>query len=218
MANMKKVTLEEFLELRNSNEPIDCTKIIIKGKSKLSEYKIWKGIKNRVTNPNRYDAEHYFDKGITCSEEWFNCFEQFFYDLGPRPDKNASVDRINNDLGYCKENCRWANKQEQASNRGTFNDIFTYNGETKVLKEWARVFNIKYTTLYNRIYRSKMSFEDAIHYNNELIFTINGETHSLKEWCEIYNMDHTVVYNRYNKHKWSIEEALTIPKGGKRKK
>lgn len=133
--NYEKITVAEFLELRNSGEEIDCTKIIIKGKSKLREYKIWKGIKNRVTNKNRDDADHYFNKGITCSEAWFNCFEQFFFDLGPRPNPEASVDRINNDLGYCKENCRWATKQEQASNRGAFNDIFTYNGETKVLKD-----------------------------------------------------------------------------------
>ena len=215
---MEKITIQKFLELRESCEPIDCSQYVIIGKSKLREYKIWKGIKNRVTNPNRYDADHYFNKGINCSDEWFNCFEQFYYDLGPCPNKDSSVDRINNDLGYCKENCRWASKTEQTSNRGEFNCIFTYNGESKVLKEWARIFNIKYTTLYTRIYRSNMSFEEAINFNNELIFTINSETHTLKEWCKIYNIEHDIVYNRYNKHKWSIEEALSIPKGGRRKK
>lgn len=213
---MEKITKEEFLKRRNDSD-FDCTKYIIKNKSKLSEYKIWKGIKNRVTNPNRYDADHYINKGIGCSDEWFNSFEQFYFDMGSKPNNKASVDRIDNSKGYCKENCRWATKSEQASNRGEFNDVFTYNGESKVLKAWAKEFNIKYTTLYARIYRSGMSFEDAINYKHELTFTINSETHTLKEWCEIYNIEHAIVYNRYNKHKWTIEEALTIPKGGRRK-
>lgn len=214
---MEKISINEFLEKRSEQE-FDCTKYVIVGKSKLSEYKIWKGIKNRVTSKNRYDADHYVNKGITCSNEWFNSFEQFYFDMGPRPNKEASVDRIDNNKGYCKENCRWASKTEQASNRGEFNDVFTYNSESKVLKAWAKTLGIKYTTLYSRIYRSNMTFEEAINYQHEITFTINSETRTLKEWCKIYDIDHSIVYNRYNKHKWTIEEALTIPKGGRRKR
>lgn len=215
---MIKVSVDEFLNLKQSETNLDCSKYGIIGKSKLREYKIWKAIKNRTTNPNRVDANHYFNKGIKCSDEWFNSFEQFLWDMGLSPSSSHSIDRINNDLGYSKDNCRWATQKEQCSNRGEFNLVFTYNGESKVLKAWADFFGIKYGTLYTRIQRDGMSFEEAINHSHIIPFTLNNETKSLKEWCEFYNMEYEIVYNRIHKHKWSLEEALTIPKGGRRNK
>ena len=215
---MEKITIEKFLELRESKASLDCSKVKIIGKSKLREYKIWKAIKNRTTNPNRVDADHYFNKGITCSIEWFVSFEQFLWDMGLSPDKSYSIDRINNDLGYSKDNCRWATRKEQSSNRGEFNLLFTYNGVTKVLKAWAEEFGIKYTTLYARIVRDNIPFEEAITYSHTIMRELNGEKKTLKEWCSIYNIEYDVVQNRISKHKWSLEEALTIPKGGRRHK
>lgn len=215
---MDKITLNEFLELRNTENAVDCSKLKIIGKSKLREYKIWKALKNRVTNPNRADVDHYFNKGITCCEEWFNCFEQFLYDMGMCPDKTYSIDRINNDLGYSKDNCRWASSKTQNSNRKDFNLVYTYQGESKVLKAWAEHFGIKYTTLYMRIFRNGMTFEEAINYVNTPTYELQGKTKSLKEWCILYDMEYKVVYNRLMKHKWSIEEALTVKKGERRNK
>lgn len=215
---MEKLTIEKFLELRESEATLDCSNVKIIGKSKLREYKIWKAIKNRTTNPNRVDADHYFNKGIKCSEEWFNNFEQFLWDMGLSPDSTYSVDRIDNNLGYSKENCRWATHKEQCSNRGEFNLLFTYNGETKVLKAWAEDLGIKYTTLYTRIVRDKMPFEKAISHSHIIMRELDGEQKSLKEWCSIYNIEYDVVMNRISKHKWSLKEALTIPKGGRRHK
>lgn len=105
----------------------------------------------------------------------------------------------------------------QFRNRGTFNKVFTYDDRSLTLKEWSIYFNIKYTTLYQRIYRSGLSFEDAIKKDpyNKLI-DLNGEKHSLKEWCIIKNIEFMVVINRIHKHKWSYEDALNTPKGGKR--
>lgn len=130
-----------------------------------------------------------------------------------------TIDRINPNGNYCPENCRWATMQTQSENRGEFNKIFTYKGESRVLKDWARVFNIKYTTLYNRIYRSGKSFEEAIQTDpfNKLI-SYNNENHSLKEWCELKNIEYKVVITRLNKHKWTFEEAINTPKGSRRKK
>lgn len=215
---MVKITLEEFLEKRGKNELLDCSTVKIIGKSKLREYKIWKAIKNRTTNPNRKDASHYFSKGIKCSEEWFNNFEQFLWDMGMSPDSKHSIDRINNDLGYSKDNCRWATYKEQSSNRGEFNLLFTYKGETKVLKAWAETLGIKYTTLYMRIVRDKMPFRKAIKYVKQVPYIFKGESKTLKEWCEVYNINYNVVINRLDKHKWSFEDALTIPKGSRRNK
>ena len=135
----------------------------IEGKicKELREYSIWRGIKTRVTNPNTDDYDRYMGRNIKCCDAWLNSFNQFYEDMGPCPE-GYSIDRIDPNGDYCPENCRWADSKTQAENRGDFNLIYTYNGETHVLKEWARIFNIKYTTLYQRLYRSNMTFEEAI--------------------------------------------------------
>jgi DNA modification methylase len=83
-----------------------------------------------------------------------------------------------------------------------------------VLKDWAKEFDIKYTTLYQRIYRSGLTFEEAIQKDpfNKLI-TIGIESKPMKKWCEIYEIDFNLVNNRINKYNWKPIEALSIPKG-----
>ena len=51
------------------------------------------------------------------SDEWLNSFETFVKDLGFPPTKNHTIDRIDNDIGYYKHNCRWATFEEQAKNK-----------------------------------------------------------------------------------------------------
>lgn len=153
----------EMLPENHLNSPTGCSlcskekskKKLIDGQDRkqMREYRIWKGMKTRVTNLNSTDGVHYIiEKGIKCCDEWLNSFEQFYKDMGPCPE-GYSIDRIDNNGDYCPENCRWAAAKTQCENRGEFNLIFTYNGETHVLKEWARIVNIKYGTLYTRIYR-----------------------------------------------------------------
>lgn len=192
-----------------SRENIETT--FGKRRSKMREYSIWKGMKTRVTNPNTDDSSRYIDRGITCCEEWLNSFEAFYRDMGECPE-GYSLDRINNDLGYFPENCRWASKTTQSRNRGEFNKLFTYNNETHVLKEWAEILNIKYTTLYNRIYRSNLSFEEAIQEDpfNRLI-ELDSEKHTLKEWSVIKNIPYKTLINRIHKHNWTYEKALQTP-------
>lgn len=204
----------------NNNLQLKLIKMkkLINGKDRkeMREYYIWKAMRSRVKDFNRPDSIYYAQKGIKICESW-DSFEQFYKDMGDCPE-NYSIDRIDPNKGYCPENCRWASKKTQSQNRGEFNKVFTYNGETHVLKEWAAIYNIKYTTLYNRIYRSNLSFEKAIQKDPfHRLVEFNGEKKTMKEWCSIYNIEYNVVINRLDKHKWSLKDALTIPKGGRRK-
>ena len=87
--------------------------------------------------------------------------------MGERPSKEYSLDRINNKGNYEPSNCRWTSNLIQSNNRSEFNLIYEYKGKFKTLKEWSKVLNIKYTTLYMRITRQNLSFEEAININKE---------------------------------------------------
>ncbi len=114
------------------------------GMSKTPEYKIWEGIKLRC-NPTTSKSSNYGKRGITISEEW-SSFEKFYEDMGPRPSKRYSIERLNNDKGYSKENCVWATRRQQQNNKR--NTLFTVlNGEVVPLAEAARSMGVTYNSL-----------------------------------------------------------------------
>ena len=122
-------------------------------------YNIWKSMRQRCFNKNHKQYKDWGGRGIMICKEWLK-FENFYRDMGNRPE-GKSLDRINNDGNYCKENCRWATRKEQCNNRRS-NHLITYNGKTQNISQWAGDLNIKRRIVFSRIMTYHWSVERAL--------------------------------------------------------
>ena len=140
------------------------TKNLIHGKSKTRLYNIWDNMKARCYRKYSDKYKWYGERGIKMCDEWLgeNGFISFQdWSLSNGYQDNLTIDRIDVNGNYEPNNCRWITQKEQCLNkRDTI--LFTYNGVTKPLKEWCREFDLKYYTIWKRIYVHHWSFEDAI--------------------------------------------------------
>jgi hypothetical protein len=123
------------------------------------EHRAWGAMIQRCTNPNDKGFFNWGMRGIEVCERWLHSFENFLEDMGNRPSKNHTLDRIDNDGNYCKENCRWATPKEQARNRRT-NVWYEYNGKRMIAMDWAIELGIHRTTLERNI--KKYPFEKIV--------------------------------------------------------
>lgn len=124
-----------------------------------TEYTIWSGLKTRCTNPKEKHWHCYGGRGIKVCERWKHSFEAFLADMGPRPSKGHSIDRIDNDGNYEPGNCRWATKDEQYGNRSNSRKI-TWGGITLCLSQWERRLGLGNQTLRARL-RNGWTIEKA---------------------------------------------------------
>lgn len=129
-------------------------------KRAMKEYRIWKAMKARCYAPSQTKG-YYKQNNIRVCDRWLHDFSAFIADMGPLPDENYSIERIDVKGDYCPENCKWIPMKEQPKNRN--NSIMVkYEGKQMCLKDWARYFNVKYTTLYRRFVLEHMAFEEAV--------------------------------------------------------
>lgn len=83
------------------------------GMSGSREYKCFHAMKARCNNPKDKRYKFYGAKGIKV--QW-DSFEEFYSDMGSRPNEKSSIDRINNDGNYCRNNCMWSDNLQQMRN------------------------------------------------------------------------------------------------------
>lgn len=124
------------------------------GMSKTRFYKIYRKMIERCY----YEQNNsYISNGIKVCDSWKENFLNFKNDMYESylehvekyGEKDTSIDRIDVNSNYCKENCRWATIKEQANNKRN-NVIIKYNNISKTLSEWADYLGWNYCTLANR--------------------------------------------------------------------
>lgn len=87
-------------------------------------YAIWTNMKTRCSN---LGDKNYGGRGIRVCNEWQSSFENFYRDMKEGYQDSLQIDRIDVNGNYCKENCKWVTRLEQAGNKR--NNIL-YRGET----------------------------------------------------------------------------------------
>jgi hypothetical protein len=115
----------EVLEKRNTTH----------GMAGSDTYRIWALMKDRCTNTNNKKFSAYGGRGIMFTPAW-TTFGGFLSDMGLRP-QGMTLERVDVDQGYNKQNCIWASRQTQGNNKR--NTVWlTAFGETKSLMDWVR--------------------------------------------------------------------------------
>lgn len=126
------------------------TKFITHGLTNTSIYKCWTSMKSRCLNPYDPSYRFYGAKGVTVCVQWIESFETFFADMGQRPSKKHSIDRIDSSGNYEPKNCRWVTTVMQNQNlRSNIN--ITYNGETLCCAEWSRRLGSSHNIVSRRL-------------------------------------------------------------------
>lgn len=164
------------------------------GMSQSPEYRTWIEIRKRCYNEKHEHYARYGGRGITVCDEWQE-FENFFHDMGRRPSPAHTIDRIKNELGYSKENCRWATRVEQANNRSS-NRFYEHGGQSKTLAEWSRELGLNPNTVWRRIHRQGWTIDEALQPIEAKLIDYDGTTKTLQNWCDLLGLDPCETYLR----------------------
>jgi hypothetical protein len=125
---------------------------------------IWASMKQRCTNKNVACFKNYGGSGISFDPKWA-CFRSFIEqvesEIGPRPSKQHSLDRIDNTKGYEPKNIRWSTQTQQLRNQRR-NRILEFDGQKKCLTEWAESTGINKYALTARLRTLKWDLEKAL--------------------------------------------------------
>lgn len=118
-------------------------------------YSTWHSMKQRCHNPTSAGYKNYGGRGIYVCPEWKNNFQKFVTDVGAKPSPQHSIERINNNGPYSKDNCKWVLPSEQIHNRRdskltSAQILEIYNTRRDIpARHWAKEFGVTTKTIFN---------------------------------------------------------------------
>jgi hypothetical protein len=118
------------------------------GMAKTPIFNIWWAMMQRCNDKNSQAYNRYGGRGINICESW-QSFEGFYADMGERPE-GMSLERVDNNGDYCKENVIWANAKTQANNKRS-NVILEHNGKKQTMQQWCDELGLKIATVWARL-------------------------------------------------------------------
>lgn len=141
------------------------------GMSNTRLYRIWNHMKERCEKRYSNVYKHYGQRGIALCDEWhdFEVFKEWALNNGYSDD--LTIERKDNDKGYCPDNCKWATMTEQANNKRN-NIKITVNNETMTINQWAKALGVEKSAIRFRL-KNGLSDYDAI--TKPFQYNINGK-------------------------------------------
>lgn len=124
------------------------------------EYRSWVAMRTRCHSVRASDYARYGGRGITVCQRWRDSFVVFLEDVGPKPSRAHTLDRIDNDGNYEPGNVRWATPTEQSNNRRN-NRLVEYRGQRLTVGQLAKLTGVSRGRLYGRL-NAGWPVEDAV--------------------------------------------------------
>lgn len=180
------------------------------GDSESRLFNIWCGMLQRCNNPNNDKYYRYGKRGITVCDEWqfgenpFIIFKDWAYNNGYSEyyelnrKEYISIDRIDNDIGYCPENCRWVSNDDQAINK-SYTIYLRYNKYVFSLSIWKKITGLSRHTLYGRYCLKWHPYDILTIPNGNFVKKYNGKR---------INLNVPIEYYKYNKFEEFYRKGL----------
>jgi hypothetical protein len=132
------------------------------GSIRSREYIAWCAMKQRCLYKNHIGYHQWGGRGIAICDRWLgeDGFVNFLSDMGTKPTKKHTLDRIDNDGNYEPSNCRWSTVKEQSANRRS-NRMIELDGVVKSLDDWSEIANVNRITIHSRL-KAGWGIKDAI--------------------------------------------------------
>jgi hypothetical protein len=127
------------------------------GSTRTPTYQSWRSMKARCYDKNSNRFQFYGARGIKVCDRWLNSFENFYSDMGERPD-GMSLDRVDTDGNYEPSNCKWSTEIEQANNKTT-NLLFTDGEQVWSLMRWCDIFGKDYKHIWYKYRTCRIPIE-----------------------------------------------------------
>ena len=178
---------------------------ITHGMTNTRTYHSWRSMKSRCYYPKNIAYDRYGGRGITVCSRWLDSFENFLEDMGVAP-TGLTLDRIDNDKGDSKDNCKWSTYEEQNKNRSD-TVMIEHNGKIQCASDWSKETNISKSSFCKRL-KNGWGAERSINQRSRGIYLeFNGECLSLKEWSIKLGVSYSTLKTRYFKG-WTPEKIL----------
>lgn len=173
------------------------------------EYRLWSNIKSRCNNKKLKSYQDYGGRGIRVCDRWSSSFHAFLTDVGMRPSRAHSLDRIRNDGNYEPGNCRWATAVEQAANRRSSLDVAGLTTQ-----QAAEITGLHKNTIVIRK-RAGWSDEKILQttkqtprsQKNNRILALSGQTKTMSEWARHLNLPVSTISARLRR-KLPMDQVL----------
>lgn len=157
------------------------------------EYTAWIHMKDRCYNITNRQYKDYGGRGITVCERW-QSFSNFYEDMGKKPSKELSLERVDNNKGYNPDNCKWATASEQVINTRIRKDNtsgvkgVTYN---KLRKTWGASIQRNNESMWLGAHKTK---QEAINARERAEGVIANTSHitiaELQRYRDNFNREH----------------------------